>query len=490
MKISRVPCKIETFNRDNTNLLKVKLWVQHDGKNKNKSKFDLENIKKAEPTIKNTPILAYIKRGMDGEVVDFDEHNTLIKLTDDGVEIQYLERPIGVIPSDTEITYEEIDDKTYICATGYIWKRYANEGLNLIVDSDEKGVSMEIEVHESSRDKKDGYINITDYSYLGVTILGDDIEPGMFDTKLEKYSSNKKYKKILEDIYKEIYSFRKEETVMENEKQIEEKNIEQTLSIDDTKNIEDQEGLVDSTENEEKEIKLSYLSIDNLKELVNSQLFKRTIERKDYWGDIYQDREFYLKTLIHDENIAIVQSSKDHNLHYGIPYIVDGDNVVLDFENKIEYIHEWRIKNSEEVIETYSIEDEFKHIILEKFGKKEVELDSLKEELEKYKVEVNSLREFKANKDKEALTIEVNNVISEFSLEEDEIKVFKERAINDEITIDELKRECFCLVGMKALSNRATFSKEDAVKGNVVVPVITTEDKPDMYGGLIKKHLS
>lgn len=467
MKFAKMQCeRLETFSEsNNSNLLKVKLWIMHDGKNKNKSKFDLEVINNAEPTIKNIPILAYIKRDSEGEAIDFDEHNTIIKITDDGMEIQYLERPIGIIPSDTEITYEELDGRTYLCVTGYIWKRYANEGLDLILESDEKGVSMEIEIHSGQKDKKDGYYNVTDYSFLGVTVLGDLIEPGMFDTKLEKYSSNKKYKSILGDIYKEIYLLRKEDAVMENENKITENQIEgndpETFS----------------------------LSTDNLRAAINTQLMARTIEREDYWGDKYQAREFWLETIIPDDNIVIVESSENYYLHYGIPYTLNGDNVILDFDNKVEYIQEWRVKNEGEIIDVFAREDMLKTIVLEHFGKKEMEVKSIKEELDIYKNEVDTLKEFKASKEKEELTYNVQEVIEEFSLEESEVKELKEKAINSEITIEQLKKECFCLVGMKALSNKDKFTKADTSNNNIVVSVIKTEDKPDMYGGLIKKHL-
>ena len=153
MKFARLDSCIQSFAEvDNDNLLKVKLSIQHDGANKNGTKFSLDNIRKAESTLRNIPILAYIKRDENGEAQDFDQHNMIQRVveTEEGYDLvtTYLERPIGVIPSETEITYEEMDGRTYLCATGYIWKRYANEGLDILMQSEQQGTSMEIEIYD------------------------------------------------------------------------------------------------------------------------------------------------------------------------------------------------------------------------------------------------------------------------------------------------------------------------------------------------------
>ena len=236
MKFARLDSCIQSFAEvDNDNLLKVKLSIQHDGANKNGTKFSLENIRKAESTLRNIPILAYIKRDENGEAQDFDQHNMIQKVveTEEGYDLvtTYLERPIGVIPTETEITYEEMDGRTYLCATGYIWKRYANEGFDILMQSEQKGTSMEIEIYDGKKDKLDGLYDITDYGFLGVTCLGDDVESGMYDTTITKYAASKSYKRELEDIYKEIFALGngKEDVMVEEVKEvIEEAAIEVT----------------------------------------------------------------------------------------------------------------------------------------------------------------------------------------------------------------------------------------------------------------------
>lgn len=254
MKFSKLNSNFKNFEeQENSNLTKVEIMVQHDGLNKNNSIFKLENIKKAEHTLKNIPILGYIKK--DAGDIDFDHHNMETKLieTSDGYElkIEYLESPVGVIPSDTKITYEEIDGRTYLVCYGYIWSNYCSDAIEIINKSEQKKVSMEISI-DSYSITDDGYIDIEDYQFLGITILGDHIESGMHDTVMTKYSACADYKEALADIYKEIYSLERKEDNMEEVKEEvvveaqQEPEVEEVIEHEEIK-----EEVVESTETEE-----------------------------------------------------------------------------------------------------------------------------------------------------------------------------------------------------------------------------------------------
>ena len=260
MKFARLNSCIQSFAEvDNENLLKVKLSIQHDGANKNGTKFSLDNIRKAESTLRNIPILAYIKRDENGEAQDFDQHNMIQRVveTDEGYDLvtTYLEKPIGVIPTESEITYEEMDGRTYLCATGYIWKRYANEGLDILMQSEQKGTSMEIEIYDGKKDKIDGLYDITDYGFLGVTCLGDDVESGMYDTTITKYSTSKSFKRELEEIYTEIFNLEngKEELMSQEVKEAMEVPTEEVVEevTEDTTVVVEEEIVVEEPITEE-----------------------------------------------------------------------------------------------------------------------------------------------------------------------------------------------------------------------------------------------
>ncbi|MGL4802031.1 MAG: hypothetical protein ACRC18_07170 [Cetobacterium sp.] len=490
MKYSNLECKMSTFSEvENPNLMKVKILVQHDGQNKNGSKFSLEAMKKAESSLKNIPILAYIKQDEDGEV-DFDEHNMITKLTqtDDGLKLTtyYLEKPIGLIPESSEIEYVEQDGRTYLQASGYIWRRYGNEAYDIINECEEKGTSMEIEVISGAKDEEDGFYDITDYQFLGVTCLGDDVEPGMFNTTIKKYSSSKNYKKCLEDIYKEIYSIGKEDVVMDNIENVvetvENTQVEETAEVVEEQieeTVEEVEVTEDATEVVEEvvETETFALCVDNIRTSINSVLKDRTIETENYWGEKYQTREFYLYTILPEDKVAIVEDNVNYYNYYGVPYDMNGDDVVLDFDAKVPYIQEWRAKKENEVVEVFNKEDELKDMVLNKFADKEQELETIKESLTK-------LEEFKSKVDLEELKVNVEEVSNKFNLETD-ITELKQKAINKEISLEQFEEKIGYLFALEVVENKKNFSTKQDEPAKVKVQNNGNESSKRPYGGIL-----
>lgn len=247
MKFSKVPCSAKAYSLEgDSNLMKVKITVMHDGINYNGSKFTLQDMKRAEESVKNIPILGYVLRDTDGNLDDFDGHNmeTRIKDSDKGFEIEtyYLEKPIGVVPESCNPRYEEIDGLNHLIVDGYIWKSYSNGSYKLIENSSFKGVSMEIEVLDGNWNELENVYDITDYRYTGITVLGDMVEPAMGDTcRIQKYSACADYKDALADIYREIYSLERKEDNMEEIKDEvivetqQEPEIEEVVESEETK---------------------------------------------------------------------------------------------------------------------------------------------------------------------------------------------------------------------------------------------------------------
>ena len=458
MKFARLDSCIQSFAEvDNDNLLKVKLSIQHDGANKNGTKFSLDNIRKAESTLRNIPILAYIKRDENGEAQDFDQHNMIQKVveTEEGYDLvtTYLERPIGVIPSETEITYEEMDGRTYLCATGYIWKRYANEGFDILMQSEQKGTSMEIEIYEGKKDKEDGLYDITDYGFLGVTCLGDDVESGMYDTTITKYAASKSYKRELEDIYKEIFTLEngKEDVMSEEVKEvIEEAAIEVTV---EEPTVEVAEEIVEETV-EEVAVTDEYVEEPTVEEVTVEEVAQETITEETVVEEVSEPT---IEEVI-EENIQIVEE----------PVVEETIEEVIE-EQEAEY----------------SIEE-----LVEKLGAKEIEINSLMDKISSYEEELSSLREFKAVKEQEALEAKVEVIAEKFStLNKEEIEVVKTRVLNEGMTTEEFEKELYYLVGIKTLETKSNYAATKTMGDTVkVIPVSEKIEIIDEYGGLLKKH--
>lgn len=520
-KIETVNCKIEKYSNEefiSDNLLKVKLTIMHEGENEKGSFFSLNSMKKAEKTLTNIPILAYFKKEND-KVVDFDQHNTVVELVKEDNQLKlkeyYLEKPIGIIPESCNPRYEEIEGITHLVCDGYIWKSYSNEGYSLIMDSDEKGISMEISIDKGYMDIEDGLYHVEDYNYLGVTVLGDHIEAGMGETaKLTKYSlNNNELKEMIKEINNKLKKLEEEVFCMTNPVNVEISNIEENEEIENVEEIANTEveekeeetvleendvteetieepiaeDVIEEETTEEpiaeevveeipaeptkEDMEKFSLTINSLYNQVENLVKDLTFENVDYWGEIYNTRKYWIETILIN-NIVVLHDNQE-NKYYGAKYTLVGDELVLDLENKTEFVNTWREKQVAEDVLTVNVnsekQDGLKEIVLNKFSELENEL--------------KELREFKASIEKEELAKNVDEIILQFSLNEEDIEDLKNNVLNNEISLEQFQKELYALEGMKIVKNRNNYSKQNNATAKVKI-ALNNENKPKPYGNL------
>lgn len=184
-KTLNLPLSFEQTGFRDERFTKVRVKVMHNGQNFNGSTFYDEAIEKAAPSLKNVPLLAFIKKIDGTDQSDFGGHEVEFKITEDGVKVVYLGRPIGLIPETNNYAYEEdVDGIKYVYVDAYIWNNYSAEALEIIERDEGKSVSMEIELgnYEVS---EGGALNILDYQYQGVVALGEDVPPAMRNARLD-----------------------------------------------------------------------------------------------------------------------------------------------------------------------------------------------------------------------------------------------------------------------------------------------------------------
>lgn len=484
----KLPCQILSFSQayeDDDDLMKVRIKVCHTGENPNGSDFSLASLTKAQPTLSNRPILAYSVFDEESfEVVDFGDHNMEHKIIENEngeyeLKTRYLETPLGVINENHEYSLEIDEDtgETYPVITGFIWKSYSNGAWKLIEQG--KGVSMEISVKSGMYNKQRKIFEIEDFSYRGITVLSDSVEPAMKGANIEKYTvtdidnSVEMFNNKLKE--KEVGSLDKTaEEIVETEVadlQDEEQQIVEQVEEEPVVEVEDQ--IVEETPIQE-----FALSVDNIRISINSQLKDRTVEATDWWGDTYQAREFYLCDILPSENVAVVEDNCNCYNYYGIPYEIQGDNTILKYEEKVPYIQEWRPKNEGNTVVVFEKEDELKNIVLEKFANKENEIETIKNDL-------SQLQEFKSKIDLEELKGQVDEISNKYDLDVDTTEL-KEKAIVKDITLEQFEKELKVLFAEKVLEN-GKFSK-DVKEEPAKVTVTSHEEGKTIYGGLFEKH--
>jgi hypothetical protein len=90
------------------------------------------------------------------------------------------EVPCGFIPESAEIKYRKLEDsRTMVSVTSYVWKKFSGKILDFFRrDNSEKPVSVEMSVYET-QEKSDGLLELLDYRFEAVTILGSFVKPAI-----------------------------------------------------------------------------------------------------------------------------------------------------------------------------------------------------------------------------------------------------------------------------------------------------------------------
>lgn len=454
IKLSSIPCEMQVFSDDDddNNLLKVRLKLNKTGKNYKNMKFSESSIREAEKTLKNIPILGFLKKINDeGTEYDYDGHNVVTRIVekDGGYDLEYkfLERPIGVIPETTNVAYQREGEDIYVYCDGYIWKSYANEGLKVILDSDFKGISMEIRIFSGYLDNE-GYYNVESFEYRGVTVLGDDVLPAIEGACLVKYDNFSTYKKDIENIIKEIYSMKDGDNVGK---------VNKVADKVETK-VKDEDFQAEPVE--DKKTAEPVKSAESVEDKKPAEPVAEGFQAEDKKPADKPDED--CKKCGCDCPDCTCTEGKCAK--YGCDNSKPKEEK-QDFSMFSELLDE---------VPT-TLEGLF-NAIKEKFS---VMSNSLKE-----------LQDFKDDIDKKALEEKVTKVTNKFSFEDEEITDLKEKVLNKEIGIEQYENQLFCLYGKKMLNQKTdeTFSKpvDKKISVDIADDNKVYDDEP-VYGDLIKK---
>lgn len=155
----------------------VEIKVMREGINRNR--WDYRNLDLYYETFLGQPILCAFVHGKIG-----DGHNMKERTNLETGEKYYsftdatAERIVGALSVDKEdFTIEEIDGEKWLVAKGRLWEFYAPELVDKIIRTGRMDVSAETMVEESY---EEGNVEVfTKWTGLGVTILGDDVQPAI-----------------------------------------------------------------------------------------------------------------------------------------------------------------------------------------------------------------------------------------------------------------------------------------------------------------------
>lgn len=178
---------IATFEEDVENsgdgFMHLVFKVCHAGENRNFSNISKNNLEKYKNTIKYRPVLASIITSPDDpSVLDFNSHD--IEIDSNGNPI-YIERQVGSFTADEPfLKYDEENDKTYLMANAVIPEEYT-AAADIIRRKGGTKVSCEISIDTMQYNEDTGILDIIDFSFLGVCLLGDHITEGMAGSRAD-----------------------------------------------------------------------------------------------------------------------------------------------------------------------------------------------------------------------------------------------------------------------------------------------------------------
>lgn len=470
---------IEDFD---TRFLKVSIDVMHTGLNMNNTYFEKAVVEKAIPSIKNTPILGYIEYDGD-DPVDFTGH-AYIKVKDgDGEEKRYAGSAYGVIPEDCDPRWveKECDDgetREFLRVDGLMWTKF-DDAVDIIVSDGEKSQSMEIDfLTEEGEEDENGVYHFGAFLFNGCCILGDKTEPAMINSVIVPDEEDFSVNVFMSEIQKKLNEY--------------------SLIIERTKNDSDTDK---AGENDMDFEQTQHELFKEIREIV--------AEHEKYVEWNYEFPRYNAEDILGNE--VIVCDVVDGFKYYGVPFTVEGDKPVLDFENmrrkKLTYtdyedgevpddndysVFEDIRNSANEKIESLKAENEGlvqeRDTFATEIGELKTENESLTTERDGLKAEIDSLKteneQFKADEQariESADNARKDELIAEFGRELSDDEEFTAIVENKgDMTSEEIETKCSILYAKKNLK-QGGFSKTkdngalniqsdgDFIDGNVYV---------------------
>lgn len=415
-------------------LMSVTLKACHCGVNRNNSKITEKVMKKAFPTFANKPILAEIITDENGEK-DFGSHAFTIETDEDGNEYtHYIESPVGIIPETNNIRleYDKEQDKTYTIVDGYIFNYYGNETSEIIKRKNGTKVSVELEIYDMSWSGKDKVLVINDFSFAGITLLGESVGEGMLGSRLDIADFSKKdtvdYSeqlfemqerlKKLESCFNINNSNRKEDEIeVENIKDNFEE-VTETVEVTETEETTEEEVTVTENESEETVDETSEEVVEVVEdvveendETVEEETTTETVEVNEsvntveYSFEINGETKKFAVSL--QEKIYSIQDlvnatyAEADNTYYGVT--VYEDYVVMqDWWNGRYFKQSYSADEND----NYSLTGDRVEVYVEYVTESE------QKELDTMRSNYAALKEFKENVEKNELTTQKNELIN------------------------------------------------------------------------------
>lgn len=473
--------KNEVSNKDDR-FLEVEIDVLHEGLNLNKSIFSKEVVNENIDTIKNTPILGFIRELSDGEN-DFKGHEYIITKTDKNkLTRKYVGSAFGLIPESCNARWitkmsEDGQERDYLRVDGLLWTKFS-DSTDIMIRDIEKPHSMELFPDNiNGYEDEDGNFVFTSFNFDGCCILGstDDIQPAMISSNIKIKDFEVQF--TMSDFVKNI------QNELNDKYSAFTKIVNDTTTFTKLVNDETNDGGVEIMEN----IDFAQILLSQFED-ISAQVRQHEVFT-DKWG--YECSRYYAVDV--QENEVIVVDAKNNYNYFGLSFTMNGDKAEINFDTekrkKLRYedyedgssidgafdfgkhiseIEDTAFAKIEEV-STKLTEAEGK---MSEFETKISEYETAKNEIEEKYNQVNAEFEEMKPKYEEFVQAEQARIEAELDAQKDaefakyesvltenvEFEALKEKKA--EMTVKEIESECAILYARKSLA-QTDFSKNN-----------------------------
>lgn len=497
------------------------LYVMYTGDNPNKTSFDKPVVEAALPSIRNVPIVCH----WDPDNQTIGGHDFTVASDANGVlRLRALTEPCGVVTESSTLSFVVMPDSEgieheYLKAENVVlWRRqdviqYLEANKDVHVDH-----SMEIEILDEEKDAN-GIHNVKSFQFTALCLLGDCL-PCFDGSRLELYSADdmKKQLEAMMNDLKKNYSLIVAAATGSNDIEESPKGGEESMNGENIENANAQVGATETETQTDKPADTAtnnqvdaaaeaacaastaaaedYSLASNVRDALRNAVREKTIEKR--WGEEF---EYWFVDYDADAGMVYVEELEDGKL-YGMPYTMDGDNVVIDFETKTR--KKWAIVDYDEGSDADYYADAMvqRNAAIEEFvNKSDSEIAELKSSVESYEAkmadaeaELTELRQFKADAEAQKVSEAKEQVFALFS-DLEGVEAFEALKSSDaDMSIDALEEKCYAIRGRlaTAAASSATYS-DKSVKSKIGLDKTAdendaTEAKP--YGGVVERYTS
>lgn len=458
---------------EDTRFLNVEIDVLHTGQNLNSSDFIKEVVDECIDSIKNTPVLGFIKYDASKQQNDFKGHEYILTRTENGIEEKYIGQAFGIIPEScnprwiTKVCDDDNIEREFLQVDALLWTKFS-DATDIMSRDLEKPESMELEISSiEGYEDDEGIFHFTKFKFDGCCLLGTGYEPAMVNAAVRIKDANFSMNDFVKDIQEEFSNIYTKFTKLVNEKSNQGGN-QKMPNKDFAQTVMQQ--------------------IEDIANLVNNQ--EMTSNR---WGDSVP--RFSLADIQGEE--VIVTDRKNNYQYYGFPFTVSGDKVNIDFtcgkrkkfvfedyqENEpaptvlfnlgteIDTIEQAAFTKVEEANAKVEVAEQAKSDVETNYTQVKADYDEMKPKYDAYVAAEEKRQGDELNAQKDAKFAEYEDILADNA----DFTALKER--KEDLSVDDIEKECAVLF-VKASRGKKNFSVNNP---SAKVGIMNDEHKEENY---------